>query len=88
MHCVISHTKTYLGETGKIPVNYIDNYIMSTRQNVLKFDLKSPGFVPFGANLTHFGARSTIPGRRSHLEKDIQFFHITLPVEDIRVGPE
>ena len=26
-------------------------------QNVLKSGLKSPGFVPFGANLTHFGAR-------------------------------
>ena len=23
---------------------------------------KSPGFVPFGANLTHFGAKPTIPG--------------------------
>ena len=27
---------------------------------------KSPGFVPFGANLTHFGAKSTIPGVRAH----------------------
>ena len=31
--------------------------------NVLKTDLKSPGFVPFGANLTHFGAKPTIPGQ-------------------------
>ena len=28
----------------------------------LKSDLKKPGFVPFGANLTHFGAKPTIPG--------------------------
>ena len=33
-----------------------------TSQNVLKLTLKSPGFVPFGANLTHFGAKLNIPG--------------------------
>ena len=27
----------------------------SVSQNVLKSDMKNPGFVPFGANLTHFG---------------------------------
>ena len=27
----------------------------------LKYDMKSPGFVPFAANLTHFGAKPTIP---------------------------
>ena len=32
--------------------------------NALKSDLKSPEFVPFGANLTHFGAKPTIPGIR------------------------
>ena len=26
---------------------------------------KSPGFVPFGANLTHFGAKPTIPGKHA-----------------------
>ena len=30
--------------------------------NALKSDLKKPGFVPFGANLTHFEAKPTIPG--------------------------
>ena len=37
----------------------------SANQNVLKSDLKSPGLVPFGANLTHFGAKSghTVPGK-------------------------
>ena len=30
--------------------------------NALKHDLKkNPGFVPFGANLTHFGAKPTTP---------------------------
>ena len=29
--------------------------------NALKSDLKSPGFVPFRANLTHFGAKPSIP---------------------------
>ena len=29
--------------------------------NALKSDLKSPGFVTFGANLTHFGDKPTIP---------------------------
>ena len=29
---------------------------MLPSQNVLKLILKSPGFVPFGANLTHFGS--------------------------------
>ena len=29
----------------------IRDFFRSTRQNVLKSDLKSPGFVPFGANL-------------------------------------
>ena len=33
----------------------------SVSQNVLKSDLKSPRFVPFRANLTHFGAKPTIP---------------------------
>ena len=28
------------------------------RQNVLNLIWKFPGFVPFGANLTHFGAKS------------------------------
>ena len=30
-------------------------------QNVLKLILKSPSFVPFGANLTQFGAKPNIP---------------------------
>ena len=34
----------------------------SVSQNVLKLILKSPGFVPFVANLTHFEAKPTIPG--------------------------
>ena len=29
-------------------------------QNVLNYDLKSPVFVPFGANLTHFVSKSAI----------------------------
>ena len=29
--------------------------------NILKSDLKSPGFVPFGANLTQYMATSDIP---------------------------
>ena len=32
----------------------------SPSQNVLKSNLKSPGFVQSGANLTHFGAKSNI----------------------------
>ena len=31
-------------------------------QNVLNLIWKIPGFVPFGANLTHFGAKLYIPG--------------------------
>ena len=34
--------------------------------NALKSDLKKPGFVPFGANLTHFGAKPTNPADRLH----------------------
>ena len=34
--------------------------------NVLKSDLKKPGFVPFGANLNHFGAKPTIPASVLH----------------------
>ena len=30
-------------------------------QNVLKSDMENPGFVPFGANLTHFGPKSHMP---------------------------
>ena len=33
----------------------------SASQNVLKLILKSPRFVPFGANLTQFGPKSDIP---------------------------
>ena len=35
--------------------------------NALKFNLKKPGFVPFGANLTHFGAKPTIPETSSEM---------------------
>ena len=31
-----------------------------------KWVRKSPGFVPFGANLTHFGAKPTIPAWEHH----------------------
>ena len=34
----------------------------SPSQNVLKSDLKGPGFVAFRANITHFGPKSDIPG--------------------------
>jgi len=33
----------------------------SPSQNVLKSDLKNPGIVPFGANLTHIGSKSDLP---------------------------
>ena len=33
--------------------------------NIPKYDLKSPGFIPFGVNLTHFGATPTIPDLES-----------------------
>ena len=33
----------------------------SMSQNVLKSDLKSPGFVSFDANLSHFEAKPDIP---------------------------
>ena len=34
---------------------------MAPVPNALKSDLKKPGFVPFGANLTQFEAKPTIP---------------------------
>ena len=37
----------------------------AVRQNVLKSDLKSPGFVPFRATLAHSGPKSDIPGGNS-----------------------
>ena len=33
-----------------------------TDRNVLKYDLKNPEFVPFGANLTHFWPKSDTRG--------------------------
>ena len=30
-------------------------------QNILKYNMKSPGFVAFGANLTQLGLKSDIP---------------------------
>ena len=33
-------------------------YILAQRQNVLKSDLKSPTFDPFGTNLTYFRSKS------------------------------
>ena len=33
----------------------------TVRPNVLKSDLKKFGFVPFWANLTHFGLNSEVP---------------------------
>ena len=35
--------------------------------NALKSVLKKPGFVPFGANLTHFGAKPTTPALNTPL---------------------
>ena len=34
----------------------------SLSKNIVKSGLKNPGFVPFRVNLTHFGAKPTIPG--------------------------
>ena len=47
---------------------FIENNIQSPRKSIGK----SPGFVPFGANMTHFGAKPTIPGLRitSHVSVD------------------
>ena len=44
-------------------VTFSDQFQSS--KDVLKFDLKNPGFVPFWANLTHFGAEHGIP--RAHV---------------------
>ena len=47
---------------------------------------KSPGFVPFGANLTHFGVKPTIPAAWTHgqhvqraarLRRDVHDWHIS-----------
>ena len=42
-------------------VNHQTKLLTFTSQNVLESDLKSPIFVPFGANLTQFGAKSDLP---------------------------
>ena len=43
-------------------------HIGAPRQNVLKLILKSPRFVPFGANLTQFEATLTPPGHYAWAE--------------------
>ena len=40
---------------------YQIRFLCSASQNVLKSVLKSLGFVPFGANVTHFRPKSIIP---------------------------
>ena len=42
-------------------------------QNILKLILKSPTFVPFGANLTPFGAKPSIPDYRYILLSVVEF---------------
>ena len=38
-------------------------------QTVLKYDLKSPWYVPYGANLTQFKPKLDIPGKRAKLSR-------------------
>ena len=42
-------------------MGHILDFLKSLSKNVLKLILKSSTFVPFGANLTDFGAKPTIP---------------------------
>ena len=51
-----------MGQIRDFFLDQISVHFGSASQNVLKSDLKkSPGFIPFWANLTHFGAESEIP---------------------------
>ena len=47
-------------------------------QNVLISDLKSPGFVPFGANLAHLLPKSDIPGFHLQMEPDLAQIRLNL----------
>ena len=52
-----------MGQIRDFFKDQISVYFGSSSQNVLKFDLKIPGYVPFGPNMTLFGPKSNYPDR-------------------------